>query len=80
MMFNIFSKYFSFDCFYFQGAGKMFSVGLGIQVALKLILNIKKVFTSPRSLKTTLFRKDNLNLAIFLGGFVGIFRVSVRKN
>lgn len=58
----------------------MFSVGLGIQVALKLILNIKKVFTSPRSLKTTLFRKDNLNLAIFLGGFVGIFRVSVGKN
>lgn len=54
----------------------MFSIGLGIQVSLKLLLNIKRIFKSPKMLKTTLLKKDTLNLAVFLGGFTGIFRVS----
>ncbi|XP_008191026.1 transmembrane protein 135 isoform X2 [Tribolium castaneum] len=65
-----------FSCLYYtmQGVGKMFSIGLGIQVTLKLVLNIKKVVQSPRNLKAILFRKDTLNLAVFLGGFSGLFR------
>lgn len=54
----------------------MFSVGLGIQLSLKLVLNIRRIFGSPKSLRRILFRKDTLNLAMFLGGFAGIFRVS----
>lgn len=53
----------------------MFSVGLGIQLSLKLILNIRRIVQSPRYLRTILFKKDTLNLAMFLGGFAGIFRV-----
>lgn len=55
----------------------MFSIGLGIQVTLKLVLNIKKIIQSPKNLKMILFRKDTLNLAAFLGGFSGLFRVSL---
>lgn len=55
----------------------MFTIGLGIQVTLKLVLNLKRVMQSPRNLKTILFKKDTLNLAAFLGGFSGLFRVGV---
>ncbi|KAJ3655471.1 hypothetical protein Zmor_014602 [Zophobas morio] len=65
-----------FSCLYYtmQGVGKMFTIGLGIQVTLKLVLNLKRVMQSPRNLKTILFKKDTLNLAAFLGGFSGLFR------
>ncbi|KAF2898931.1 hypothetical protein ILUMI_07245 [Ignelater luminosus] len=65
-----------FSCLYYtmQGAGKMFGVGLGIQVILKLILNMRRIIKSPKMTKTILFRKDILSLAAFLGGFSGVFR------
>nr|CAH7717208.1 unnamed protein product [Callosobruchus chinensis] len=65
-----------FSCLYYvmQGAGKMFSVGLGLQVFLKLILNSKRILSSPSNLKQVLFKKQTLNLAVFLGAFSGIFR------
>ncbi|VEN52472.1 unnamed protein product [Callosobruchus maculatus] len=65
-----------FSCLYYvmQGAGKMFSVGLGLQVFLKLILNSKRILSSPANLKQVLFKKQTLNLAVFLGAFSGIFR------
>lgn len=46
-------------------------------MTLKLVLNMKRIFSSPRSLKTTLLKKDTLNLGLFLGGFAGIFRVRI---
>lgn len=53
----------------------MFTVGLGIQITLKLLLNVKKVFQSPKNLKSILWKKEILNLASFLGAFSGLFRV-----
>lgn len=68
-----------FSCLYYslEGAGKMFSLGLGIQLTLKLILNMKKIFASPRALQDIVFKRDTLNLATFLGGFAGLFRASL---
>ncbi|XP_074042806.1 transmembrane protein 135 isoform X1 [Leptinotarsa decemlineata] len=65
-----------FSCLYYtmQGAGKMFSVGLAIQISLKLVLNMRRIFQAPRNLKTVLWRKETLNLASFLGAYSGIFR------
>ncbi|XP_019871641.2 transmembrane protein 135 isoform X2 [Aethina tumida] len=65
-----------FSCLYYvmQGTGKMFTVGLGIQITLKLLLNVKKIFQSPKNLKSILWKKEILNLASFLGAFSGLFR------
>jgi hypothetical protein len=65
-----------FSCLYYtmQGVGKMFSIGLGIQLTLKLVLNVRRLIQSPKNLRTILFKKDTLNLAVFLGGFSGLFR------
>ncbi|KAK4873385.1 hypothetical protein RN001_015414 [Aquatica leii] len=66
-----------FSCIYYitQGAGTMFGVGLSIQLILNTVLNFKRLFTSPKAaVNTILFRKKNLSLALFLGGFSGIFR------
>lgn len=53
----------------------MFTVGLGLQMTLKLILNMKKAFRSPQAMKQVLWRRDILQLGTFLGGFSGLFRV-----
>ncbi|KAJ8924714.1 hypothetical protein NQ315_000866 [Exocentrus adspersus] len=68
-----------FSCLYYTlaGAGKMFSIGLGIQISLKLVLNIKRIFQSPRNLKSILFKREMLNLASFLGAYSGLFRASL---
>lgn len=54
----------------------MFALGLGIQVSLKLLFNIKRILKSPMSLKQIFLRKDVFNLGLFLGGSSGIFRVT----
>ncbi|KAJ8964926.1 hypothetical protein NQ317_014459 [Molorchus minor] len=66
-----------FSCLYYslQGAGKMFTVGLGIQVSLKLVLNIRRILQSPSNLKTILLRRESLNLASFLGAYSGLLRL-----
>ncbi|CAH1108400.1 unnamed protein product [Psylliodes chrysocephalus] len=65
-----------FSCLYYtvEGTGRMFSLGLGLQVALKLVLNLPTIVKSPGTMKNILFRKQNLNLAMFLGFYNGIFR------
>ncbi|KAL1517740.1 hypothetical protein ABEB36_001471 [Hypothenemus hampei] len=68
-----------FSCFYYflEGSGKMFGIGLGIQITLKLVLNIRKLFASPKAIKQILLRKDILNLGLFLGLYSGVFRGSL---
>ncbi|XP_050513327.1 transmembrane protein 135-like isoform X2 [Diabrotica virgifera virgifera] len=65
-----------FSCLYYtiEGAGRMFSLGLGLQVTLKLVLNLKRVLQSPQNIKSILFRKETFNLAMFLGLYNGVFR------
>lgn len=59
-----------------HGGLKMFSIGLGIQISLKLVLQMTRLLANgPKYLKTIFWTKDSLKLAVFLGGFSGTFRV-----
>lgn len=59
-----------------HGGLKMFSIGLGIQISLKLILQMTRLLANgPKYLKTIFWTKDSLKLAVFLGGFSSSFRV-----
>lgn len=58
----------------------MFGVGLGIQITLKLVFNLRKVVSSPKAIRNILLRKDVLNLGLFLGLYSGLFRVSDFKS
>ncbi|KAK9885940.1 hypothetical protein WA026_013817 [Henosepilachna vigintioctopunctata] len=68
-----------FSCLYYtsQGAWKMFGLGLGIQIAIKLVLNMTKIVKSPTLMKHILFKKENINLGAFMGGFAGLFRATL---
>lgn len=68
----------SHSCAYYtiSGGAKLFGIGLGIQIALKVVLQIPKIFKSPRKVVGSIFAKDTLRIGAFLGGFSGIYRVS----
>ncbi|XP_073838790.1 transmembrane protein 135-like [Musca autumnalis] len=48
--------------------------GIGVQVALKLLLNIKKVVQNKLDWKKTVFNKKTMNLGLFLGAFSFLFK------
>lgn len=56
-------------------SAKIFSYCVGGQIALKLILQFKRLLQKPKLLKSTIFQKGNLNFAVFLGGFAGLYRL-----
>ncbi|XP_037035408.1 transmembrane protein 135-like [Bradysia coprophila] len=59
-----------------HGGLKMFSIGLGIQISLKLVLQMTRLLANgPKYLKTIFWTKDSLKLAVFLGGFSSTFRL-----
>lgn len=70
------------SCVYYTASGgaKLFGIGLGVQVALKLIMNIKKIATSPKKAANIFFAKDTLKIGAFLGGFSFIYRVIYHLN
>lgn len=65
------------SCFHYVliGAGRTFSYGVCAQLILKLVFQLRKMISKPQSIKGTIFRKENLNLAVFLGGFTGLYRL-----
>ncbi|CRK95256.1 CLUMA_CG008687, isoform A [Clunio marinus] len=64
------------SCAYYtiRGGTKLFGIGLGIQVALKLVLNIQRIVKSPKKTMSIFFAKDTLKIGAFLGGFSFIYR------
>ena len=54
---------------------ELFSYALSAQVVINLVFGIKKLFVNPLSIRSMIFKKSNLNLPMFLGGFAGIYRV-----
>lgn len=62
-------------CFYLQGGMEVFSYALSAQLVINLFFQIKKLFIKPQLLKSIIFKRNNLNLAVFLGGFTGLYRV-----
>ncbi|KAK0164812.1 hypothetical protein PV328_003386 [Microctonus aethiopoides] len=66
-----------YSCAHFvlTGSAKLFGAGLLAQIGLKLALQFRKIFTKSGMRKDVIFNRANLNLAIFLGGFSGIYRL-----
>jgi hypothetical protein len=66
------------SCAYYTlgGGAKLFSIGLGIQAALKLVLQIPKIVKTPGKVLRSIFSKDTLRIGAFLGGFSFLYRVS----
>lgn len=66
------------SCAYYtiSGGTKLFGIGLGIQVALKLLMNIRKIALSPKKISDVFWTADTLKIGGFLGGFAFIYRVS----
>ncbi|XP_071554874.1 transmembrane protein 135 isoform X1 [Temnothorax nylanderi] len=57
-------------------SARLFSYGVCGQIALKLILQFKRLLQKPKLLKTTIFQRENVNLGVFLGGFAGLYRLA----
>lgn len=57
------------------GGLKPFVGGVSLQVALKLLMNIKKVATLQLDWRKTFMDKKTLNLGIFLGSFSFLYKV-----
>ncbi|CAD1472820.1 unnamed protein product, partial [Heterotrigona itama] len=66
-----------FSCAHYilKGVMELFSYALSAQLVINLVFGIKKLFANPLSIKSMIFKKSNLNLPIFLGGFAGIYRL-----
>ncbi|CAD6231969.1 GSCOCG00001677001-RA-CDS [Cotesia congregata] len=66
-----------YSCLHFilGGSFKMFSFGLSIQLGLNLIFKFRKFMTKPSLLKEEFLKKSTFNLALFVGGFSGIYRL-----
>ncbi|XP_076618309.1 transmembrane protein 135 [Colletes latitarsis] len=64
-------------CAYYilMGSVKLFGYGLSAQLLLNLIFQIKKLLKKPQLIKSIILKKNNFNLAVFLGGFSGLYRL-----
>lgn len=61
-----------------QGGTKLFTIGVGLQVTLKCLLQMKAIIRQPTvQLKKIFGSRDTLKLGTFLGGFAALFRVSI---
>lgn len=49
--------------------------GIGLQVALKLLLNVKRIAQNKMDWRKTVFNKQTLNLGLFLGSFSFLYKV-----
>lgn len=62
-----------------QGGTKLFTIGVGLQVTLKCLLQMKAIIRQPATqLKKIFGSRDTLKLGAFLGGFAALFRVSAQ--
>ncbi|XP_058064917.1 transmembrane protein 135-like [Anopheles bellator] len=66
------------SCLYdtLSSGARMFSMGLGIQVVLKVVLQLRKLINRPSLLRKTFLNKDIVRLGLFLGGFTSIYKMS----
>uniref|UniRef100_A0A182PUD2 Transmembrane protein 135 N-terminal domain-containing protein n=1 Tax=Anopheles epiroticus TaxID=199890 RepID=A0A182PUD2_9DIPT len=55
---------------------RMFSIGLGIQVVMKAVLQMRKFISRPALLRKTFLSNEIARLGMFLGGFTSIYKMS----
>lgn len=58
-----------------MGGLKSFNYGVCAQVILKMVLQMKRIFAKPKQIGSIIFKKENLNMAIFLGGFTALYKL-----
>lgn len=59
-----------------SGGAKLFTIGVGLQVTLKCLIQFKMISRQPLvQLKKIFGSQDTLKLGAFLGGFAALFRV-----
>lgn len=59
-----------------SGGIRMFSIGLGIQVIMKVLFQARRMFRKPELLKRTFLSQDIMKLGLFLGGFTSLYKMS----
>lgn len=66
------------SCIYntLSGGIRMFSVGFGIQVIMKVLFQARKMIRRPELFKRTFLSKEILKLGMFLGGFTSLYKMS----
>lgn len=58
------------------GGARMFSIGVGIQVLMKLLVQARRLIRNPAYARRTFLRKDILKLGCFLGEFTLLYKLS----
>lgn len=61
----------------FQGGAKVFVTGYGLQLCLKILMQMKKIAKQPTVLFRAIKSSDTFSLGIFMGGFSFLYRVRV---
>lgn len=66
------------SCIYntLSGGTRMFSIGLGIQVIMKILFQARKMIRKPELFKRTFLSKEIMKLGMFLGGFTSLYKIS----
>ncbi|XP_020706488.2 transmembrane protein 135-like isoform X2 [Athalia rosae] len=66
-----------FSCSHYilSGSSKLFGIGISIQLVFKLIFQLKRMLSKPKIIKQIIFKRENLYLGMFVGGFVAIYRI-----
>lgn len=66
------------SCLYdmLSGGIRMFSVGVGIQVLMKLLVQARRLIRRPALFKKTFLREDILKLGLFLGEYTLLYKLS----
>ncbi|KAG5679152.1 hypothetical protein PVAND_008743 [Polypedilum vanderplanki] len=59
-----------------SGGAKLFGIGLCIQTALKVVLQIPKIIKTPKKVIGSIFSKDTMRIGAFLGGFSFLYRLT----
>ena len=60
----------------FQGGTKVFAIGYGLQLSLRILMQMRKIARRPVLLLRALKSSDTFSLGAFLGGFSFLYRVS----
>lgn len=65
------------SCLYntLSGGTRMFSIGLGIQVIMKVLFQARRMIRRPELFKRTFLSKEIMKLGLFLGGFTSLYKV-----
>lgn len=65
------------SCLYYglHGGARLFAVGYGLQLCLKLLLQFKRILYRPQLIFRYMFHRDTFNFGAFFGGFGALYRI-----